>query len=274
MRNALARQLIFSKESIFFPRKQFGGVIKFQNQIWFQRGSGTYLHWNCFLFTPAVHAFPCVPIVRDPFCCLKTKHYTPLCVYLMCWFCCPGRERERETGETKKERGLSGRHLRNRNLVSQHKVFVESVVSEEMCRGFIAKPPHGVGRMCDIFARPARVITFLLQANENVHVFEKCQGKLRKSEATRRFSNKNLSLAHLCLNHQSWRGPPKMDCCFRTLVFLRDPWIEQATGTRGEQLVNTRAVKSVHVLSGTKLSKSHRWLPSLRSRLCDECKCR
>lgn len=88
----------------FFPRKQFGGVIKFQNQIWFQRGPGTYLHWNCFLFTPTVHVFPCVPIVRDPFCCLKTKHYTPLCVYLMCWFCCPGGEREKERQEKQKRR--------------------------------------------------------------------------------------------------------------------------------------------------------------------------
>lgn len=48
---------------------------------------------------------------------------------------------------------------------------------------------------------------------------------------------------YLCLNHQSWRGPPKLGCCFRT--FPWDPWIEQATSARGQQLVNTRAVKRV-----------------------------
>lgn len=68
----------------------------------FKKGPPNYLHWKCSLFTPAVCAFPCVPIVHDLFCCLQAKHYTPLCVYLMCWFCCPGREREIE--ETEKGR--------------------------------------------------------------------------------------------------------------------------------------------------------------------------
>lgn len=52
----------------------------------------------------------CVPIVRDLFCCLQTKHYTPLCIYLMCGFCCPGR------GTVKKRRDKWDKNCQTRPI--------------------------------------------------------------------------------------------------------------------------------------------------------------
>ena len=89
----------------FFLGKQFGGIIKFQkSDLISKRPPRTYLHWSCFLFTPAVHAFPCVPIVRDLFCCLENETlYPSLCLFDVLILLPGQREREREKEETKKK---------------------------------------------------------------------------------------------------------------------------------------------------------------------------
>lgn len=63
-------------------------------------------------YTHAFLHFHVFPLSRT--CSAVSRWNTkPLCVYLMCWFCCTGRER-------RKERQLSDWHLRNRNLGFLH----------------------------------------------------------------------------------------------------------------------------------------------------------
>lgn len=84
----------------------------------FKEAPYAYLHWNSFLFTPTVHALPCVPIVRDPLCCLQTKHYT-LSVFIWCvdsaaqaeWGRKTKRERTVRPTSEKQEFSLSAQSL-------------------------------------------------------------------------------------------------------------------------------------------------------------------
>lgn len=118
------------------PGKQFGGVIKFQNQIWFQRGASTLICIGiAFFLHPQFTHFHVFPLSVT--CSAVSKRNTiPLSVFIWCADSAAQakREEKQKKKERRKERGLSDRHLRIRNLVFQHKAFVESVVSGRSAR--------------------------------------------------------------------------------------------------------------------------------------------
>lgn len=89
------------------------------------RGLHTYLHWNCFLFTPTLHVFP-----LSVTCSAVSKaNMFPLSVFIWCAdFCCSCREEKNRRRRKKKaqrerarERSLSDQHLRSLSLVIQGK---------------------------------------------------------------------------------------------------------------------------------------------------------
>lgn len=106
---------------------QFGGVIKSLKSDWIsKRGVCTYLHWNGFSSDARSSR---VAVVRDLFPAVSKWNTIPFALYLFDVLILLPRQRQRRRRIGKKETERREECQTSRNLVFQHKAFVERVVS-------------------------------------------------------------------------------------------------------------------------------------------------